>query len=128
MLQFGTGEDLTVSTAWGYNHFYVNRTDARIKRTLCPDIWTKLKETVNEHMHSTPLLKKNKKKPTSRYGQFHVARVTVQTLDDHIEKTRFVEHSQRLVAAFTVRMRGVIPEMNTQRDTLCVIVGSITMI
>lgn len=39
--------------------------------------------------------------PTSRYGQFHVLWVLLQTLDDHIEETRFVEHRQRLAAAFT---------------------------
>lgn len=41
--------------------------------------------------------------PTSRYGQFHVLWVSLQTRDDHVQETRFVEHRQRLAAALTGR-------------------------
>lgn len=38
---------------------------------------------------------------TRRYGQLHVLWVLLQTLDEHIQETHFVEHRQRLAAAFT---------------------------
>lgn len=40
-------------------------------------------------------------RPTSRYGQLHVVWVSLQTLDNHIQETHFVEHRQRLAAALT---------------------------
>ncbi len=38
---------------------------------------------------------------TSRYGQFHIMWVSIQTLDNHIKETRFVEYRQCMTAALT---------------------------
>ena len=38
-------------------------------------------------------------RPTGRYGQLHIVRVCLQTLDNDVQKAGLVEHRQRLAAA-----------------------------